>query len=407
MPRPGVRDALSVGLNLTFLVEKSGGAGRYARELVRAMLEIEPETRITAFVGSTAPSCPFDAEIAERVELVRFPMRGTGLPPWHLVAQFGALPVIAARRNLDLIHGLANLVPPLSPAAPTVVTLLDVTWIHFPGTMHRRATLARKVLAPVCARAADRVIAISEAAKHDIVDTLGLDPTKVDVTPLGVRREESQQPPPTDELRRKLGIPPGPVVLSVAQKREHKNLTRLIRGVAAIRDGDVQLVLPGEPTPHECELRALAAELGIAERVHFPPWISGTELEGLYKVASCFVLPSFNEGFGLPLLEAMGHGIPVACSNVSSMPEVAGSAALYFNPSSEGEIAGAIQRLLRDRGLADELVRRGYERCSIFTWDETARRTLAAYRRAIEGSRRKLRRGRGGTRSSGSIAIDV
>ncbi len=400
VPRPGVRDALSIGLNLTFLVEESGGAGRYARELVRAILDVEPETRITAFVGSTAPSPPFDAEIAERIELVRFPMQGTGFPPWHLVGQMGALPVIAARRNLDLIHGLANLVPPLSPAVPTVVTLLDVTWIHFPGTMHRRATLARKVLAPVCARAADRVIAISEAAKRDIVDTLRLDPRKVDVTPLGVRQEGHQKPPPTDELRRRFGIHPGPVVLSVAQKREHKNLARLIHGVAAIRDGDVQLVLPGEPTAHECELRALAAELGIAERVHFPPWISEAELEGLYKVASCFVLPSFSEGFGLPILEAMRHGIPVACSNVSSMPEVAGSAALYFNPSSEEEIARAIQRLVRDRGLAGELVRRGYERCRIFTWDETARRTLASYRRAIEGSRRKLRRARRGARGS-------
>jgi alpha-1,3-rhamnosyl/mannosyltransferase len=400
MPRPGIRDGLSIGLNLTFLLEESGGTGRYARELVRAMLGVEPETRITAFVGSTAPPCPFDAEIAERVELVRFPMRGTGLPPWHLVAQMAALPVIAARRNLDLIHGLANIVPPLSPAVPTVVTLLDVTWIHFPGTMRRRATLARKVLAPVCARAADRVIAISEAAKRDIVEMLGLDPTKVDVTPLGVRREEGQKPPPAEELRRKFGIRPGPIVLSVSQKREHKNLARLIHGVAAIRDRDVQLVLPGEPTPHECQLRALAAELGIAELVHFPPWISEAELEGLYELASCFVFPSFMEGFGLPILEAMRHGVPVACSNVSSMPEVAGSAALYFNPSSAEEIAGAIGRLVRDRGLAAELVHRGYERCSVFTWDETARRTLASYRRAIEGSRRKLRRGLRGARGS-------
>jgi glycosyltransferase involved in cell wall biosynthesis len=364
------------------------------------VLNVEPETRITAFVGSTAPPCPFDAEIAERVEVVRFPMRGTGVPPWHLAAQMGALPVIAARRHLDVVHGLANLIPPLSPAVPTIVTLLDLTWIHFPETLHRRATLARKLLAPVCARAADRVIAISAAAKRDIVATLGLDPAKVDVTPLGVRQEAGQTPPPADELRRKFGIRPGPIVLSVAQKRQHKNLARLIDGVAAARDGNVQLVLPGEPTPHERELRALAAELGIAERVHFPPWISEPELDGLYDMASCLVLPSFMEGFGLPILEAMRHGVPVACSNVSSLPEVAGSAALYFNPSSQEEITQAIERLLRDRGLADELVRRGYERCSIFTWEETARRTLAAYRRAIDRSRRKFAREPGGGRHS-------
>jgi glycosyltransferase involved in cell wall biosynthesis len=407
VPSSGVRDALSIGLNLTFLVEESGGAGRYARELVRAMLEVEPDTEVTAFVGATAPSRPFHSEVADRVEVVRFPVRGTGLPPWHLVAQMGALPVMATRRKLDLVHGLANLVPPVSPTMPTVVTLLDVTWAHFPETMHRTATLARKVLAPLCARAADRVIAISDAAKRDIVETLRLDPAKVDVTPLGVRRNEAHNRVSADDIRRKLGITAGPIVLCVAQKREHKNLARLIRAVTANRDGNMQLVLAGESTPHESDLRALAGELGVAERVHFPPWISEAELEALYQVASCFVLPSFMEGFGLPLLEAMQHGVPVACSNVSSLPEVAGDAALYFDPSSEEEITRAIERLIRDRRLADELVRRGLERCSAFTWEETARRTLASYRRAIAGSRRKrARRARGVTGSRSASEAD-
>jgi glycosyltransferase involved in cell wall biosynthesis len=391
-PPSSVGDALSIGLNLTFLVEESGGAGRYARELVRAILEVEPDTRITAFVGATAPSRPFDSDLTDRVELVRFPVPGTGLPPWHLLAQMGALPVMAARRKLDIVHGLANLIPPVSPAVPTVVTLLDVTWAHFPKTLHRTATLARKVLVPPCARAADRVIAISDAARRDIVETLDLDPGKVDVTPLGVRRnDEPQERVSADEIRRRFEIGAGPVVLCVAQKREHKNLARLIRAVAALDDGDVQLVLAGESTPHESDLRTIAVELGVGERAHFLPWISDAELEGLYELASCFVLPSFMEGFGLPVLEAMQHGVPVACSDVSSLPEAAGDAALYFDPSSVEEIGRAIERLIRDRRLADDLVRRGYERCAAFTWAETARRTLATYRRAIEGSRRARR----------------
>jgi alpha-1,3-rhamnosyl/mannosyltransferase len=271
---------------------------------------------------------------------------------------------------------------------PTVVTVLDATWAHFPETLHRTATVARKVLTPLCARAADRVIAISEAAKRDLVETFGLDPNKVDVTPLGVRSDETRQGAPSGDIRRRLGIGAGPIVLCVAQKREHKNLARLIRAFAALHDDDVQLVLAGEPTPHESDLRALAADLRVRERVHFPPWISDAELEGLYATASCFVLPSLMEGFGLPLLEAMQHGVPVACSDVSALPEVAGSAALYFDPSSEEEIARAIERLLHDERLIEELVRRGYERCLVYTWVETARRTLASYRRAIEGSRR-------------------
>jgi alpha-1,3-rhamnosyl/mannosyltransferase len=178
------------------------------------------------------------------------------------------------------------------------------------------------------------------------------------------------------------------VVLSVAQKREHKNIANLIRAVAGVNVRDLQLVLPGAPTAHESDLRALAAALGISERVHFLPWLSEHDLDGLYSLASCFVLPSFAEGFGLPILEAMSHRVPVACSNVSSMPEVAGDAALYFDPSSEEQIGRAIQRLVHDRALAEELGRRGYERCDLFSWNETARRTLATYRRAISENSR-------------------
>ena len=310
-------------------------------------------------------------------------------------AQWGTIPRLARRRRLDVVHGPANIVPIISPGVATVVTLLDVTWIHFPKTMDRRATLAMKAVAPLCARAADRVIAISEAAKRDIVHTIGLDATKVDVAPLGIRMEETGVGLAEDQLRAQLGIPEGPIVLCVAQKREHKNLSNLIRGVAGVARRDVQLVLPGSPTPHERELRRLAVELGIEDRVHFPGWVSIGQLEGLYSAAACFVLPSFMEGFGLPLLEAMRRGVPVACSNVSSLPEVAGDAALYFDPHRPDEIAGAIERLVGDEAFARLMIERGYERCRLFSWERTATETLASYRRAIEGRHGLIRRVRG------------
>jgi alpha-1,3-rhamnosyl/mannosyltransferase len=117
--------------------------------------------------------------------------------------------------------------------------------------------------------------------------------------------------------------------------------------------------------------------------------VSEEELESLYQNASCFVLPSFKEGFGLPVLEAMRRGVPVACSNASSLPEVAGDAALLFDPNDVGAMANAMERVLRDPELGRDLVRRGYERCRLFSWEETARATLASYRRAIEDRRRR------------------
>src|SRR3954454_18290253 len=152
--------SLAVGLNLLYVVEASGGSGHYARELVRSMLPVEPETRITCFVSKSAPPSLFEEDWASSVDWVRFRIGSAGSPV-RLLTEFGAIPVVAARRGLDVVHGPANLIPLVSPRVPTVVTLLDLIWIHYPKTMALKATLAMKLLAPACARAADRVIAIS------------------------------------------------------------------------------------------------------------------------------------------------------------------------------------------------------------------------------------------------------
>ena len=143
------------------------------------------------------------------------------------------------------------------------------------------------------------------------------------------------------------------------------------------------LVLPGYPTAHEAELRERAGTAGVQRDVRFLGWLSGEELEGLWQVADAFVFPSLYEGFGLPVLEAMARGVPVACSNASSLPEVAGDAALMFDPHEERAIAAAIERLLTDDAEAERLRARGLERAREFTWERTARLTLESYERAL------------------------
>jgi glycosyltransferase involved in cell wall biosynthesis len=149
------------------------------------------------------------------------------------------------------------------------------------------------------------------------------------------------------------------------------------------------LLLVGAPTPYEEELRSLAADRGVAERVRFLGYVSEEELEGLYRLAACFALPSLIEGFGLPVLEAMIRDVPVACSNRPALPEVAGDAALLFDPERPEEIAAAVNRLLDDAELAAELVARGRARCRRFTWERTAEATLTTYRRAVEKRQRR------------------
>ncbi|MGH2845931.1 MAG: glycosyltransferase family 4 protein, partial [Thermoleophilaceae bacterium] len=164
----------------------------------------------------------------------------------------------------------------------------------------------------------------------------------------------------------------------------HKNLAGLVRAMAGL---DAVLVLPGSATPYERELRRLAEELGVAARVRFTGWLDEADLESLYRLSACFALPSFEEGFGLPALEAMARGVPVCCSDTSSLPEVVGDAGLLFDPHDVESIRGAIERLLGDRDLATRLGRCGRRRARDFTWRRTAEATLATYRRAVAGRR--------------------
>jgi glycosyltransferase involved in cell wall biosynthesis len=174
------------------------------------------------------------------------------------------------------------------------------------------------------------------------------------------------------------------LLLSLSAKRPHKNLAALIGALAAIPpERRPLLLLPGYPTPHEQELRRRAAEAGVAEDVRFLGWASSLEIEGLWAITEGFVFPSLYEGFGLPVLEAMARGVPVACSSASSLPEVAGDAALLFDPYDKADIAGALTRLLDDGELRAGLIAKGRERARMFTWERTAELTLASYARAL------------------------
>jgi glycosyltransferase involved in cell wall biosynthesis len=361
---------VKVGIILMFLVDQAGGAGRYAEELVPALIDADPGLRLTVFVNRDAPATLAQSPWAGDVEWVRLATRFSNRT--HLPGQTFAVPVVAARRRLDVVHSLANGGPPLTFGARRIVTLLDLIWLHqreawgTPAAVRTMALLTR-----ISARTANRVITISESARDDIVGNFGVAPAKIDVTPLAVRLPE-KRPPSTDGP---------PLILCVAQKRPYKNLASLIHAVADLPEAT--LVLPGAPTEHEAELRGLADRLGVVDRVRFPAWVSGDELEALYAEATCFVLPSLIEGFGLPVLEAMARGVPVACSDRPALPEVAGDAALLFDPTDQHAVTDAVRRLLGDAELREQLSARGLERVKHFTWRRTAELTLESYRRAI------------------------
>lgn len=370
-----------IGINAVFLEPGMGGLDTYVRALVPELVRQAPTTRFSVFCSASGRAYLQEQSWSDAVQLVTHPLLGRRGS--RAVSELTLLGGLAGHR-VDLLHSVA-LTAPLRTRAVNVVFVADVTWIvapdqDAPGTMR-----LWRLLVPAVARHADRLIACSQAGADDMLQHLHVPRSKVDVVALAAGAGGSQsQPTPSQRLRAKFGLRSGPVILTVSAKKMHKNLARLIRAMVTVvaREPEAMLVLPGKPTPHERRLRELAQELGIADHVAFPAYVSSADLDGLYALAACFVFPSLNEGFGIPVLEAMRHGVPVACSQASSLPEVAGDAALYFDPYRVEDIAGALLGLLEDRARAARLVTLGRERESRFTWEATARGTMQSYARA-------------------------
>jgi glycosyltransferase involved in cell wall biosynthesis len=370
-----------VGLDLLYVAPgETGGMETYARALVPRLPDALPGARFTVFAGRELAAEWREQPWDPRIALVALPASSRGRIT-RSAAQQLVVAGAARRSRVDLLHSLGNFGPLRGPRT-RVVTMHDLIYLRHPETT--TSVLARGLarLAPAVARSATRIIADSQATADDLRDLLQIAPHKVDVVPCGPGLSPSTAPTPEPELRAALGLGDRRLVLSVSARRPHKNLVRLIDAVALL-DDDVALVLPGYPGPQDDALREHARQLGIEHRVHLAGWVDDAQLEGLYRAATCLAFPSLAEGFGLPVLEAMARDLPVACSGVSALPEVAGDAALLFDPLSVEAIAGAIGHLLADPALRARLVERGRARAALFSWERTARETADAYARAL------------------------
>lgn len=373
---------MHVGLNLVFLVPgETGGTEIYARELIPELVAGCPQARFTAFVNREAAATS-DGPWGELIPAITVPVRARRRVEWVRGEQ-QLLPRLAARAGVDLVHSLANTAPAWGRFR-RVVTIHDLAYRLLPEAHLGLLGLGMSVLVPLAARRSHRIIVDAQSTREDLRRLLRVSPSRIDAVPLGVGTRHRTAPLPEAELRSRLGAEDRPIVLSVAAKRPHKNLIRLLGALARIHtERRPLLVLPGYPTPHEDELRRRASELGVTGDVRLLGWIDTAELEGLYAAAACFVFPSLYEGFGLPVLEAMARSVPVACSGRGALGEVAGDAALPFDPESEPAIAAAIERLLDDRAEAERLRVAGRQRAAAFSWAATATGTLACYERAL------------------------
>jgi glycosyltransferase involved in cell wall biosynthesis len=371
-----------VGLNLLYLVPgQVGGSEVMARRMVDAVARKRPDVRFVAFCGREAAPSLREEGWPANVAVHELPVRAQS-KPLRAGAELTLLPAVARKARVDLLHSLGTTSPPVT-AQPSVATILDLIYDHYPDTFPTAARLGLKALVGPGARAADRVIAISHAVERDVVERLRVKPERIDVVHLGFGMRRPGTVTPQRELRERFGLGDRRVVLCVSAALVHKNLQRLVDAFAALDVPGTHLVLAGHAGREQEALTARAAQAGVAERVTLTGWIAAEDLEGLYALTEVCAYPSLHEGFGLPVLEAMARDKPLASSNATSLPEVAGDAAELFDPLDTTAMATAIRRLLTQEEHARELVERGRRRVAHFTWERCADGVLASYERAL------------------------
>jgi len=375
-----------IGLNLLYLVPgEVGGSEIYAYQLVDALGRARPDVRFTVFCGREAGPALRTVGWPGNVHVHVMPVDARNKPA-RVATEVFLLPGAAARAGVDLLHSLGTTSPPVVPGRPSVVTILDLIYEAYPTTFPTAARWGLKALVGPAARRADRVITISAAVGDDVADRLRVPRERIVPVLLGHGMTVPDEVTPEADVRERFDLGDGRIVLCVSAALAHKNLARLLEAFALLgpEAADVRLVIAGRAAIEHEALRADADRLGISDRVTFTGWISDPDLEGIYGAASCCVYPSLYEGFGLPVLEAMTRGVPLACSNATSLPEVAGDAAVFFDPHDTAAIASAVGGLLADPERAARLVAAGRERAEHFTWERCAEGVFVVYQQALE-----------------------
>ena len=291
---------------------------------------------------------------------------------------------------------------PYAPGMPTVLTVYDLIPLRYPEQSSRRARRLAHLTNSLALRAADVALAISEATRRDYLAHFRVPAERIVTAPLAADPAFRPQPDAAVAALRARLAPPERYVLYLGSNKPHKNLVGLIEAwhIARSKSANRQigksadhasritchaphLVIAGAWDDRYPEARQRVAALGLGDCVTFLGPVTGADLPALYAGAELFVFPSLYEGFGFPVLEAMACGTPVICSNVSSLPEVAGSAALQVDPRETDALAAAMERVLGDTALRQSMRREGLAQAGRFSWTRTAQQTLAAYRRAL------------------------
>ena len=298
-----------------------------------------------------------------------------------------AFQTLVEQSGVDLLH-VPSPWAPTPVSVPLVATIHDVTPLLYPRSLGPMTRMRYKRQLARTVEEASRIITVSKISYSTLSAYGRVNPAKMRVIQNGVSEDFHRQ---EDEAvltaaRQRYSLPER-FAFWAGDFRPEKNLEFLVQAWSRLQKRLIEplpLVLAGTQSGQFRKIRKAAAAAGIGERVLFPGFIPPQDLPAVYSAATLFVFPSLYEGFGLPPLEAMACGTPCIVSNSSSLPEVTGSAALLFNPTSLEGLEDCVVRLLTDQALYEELQREGLRQSSLFSWDRAARETLAVYRGVLE-----------------------
>lgn len=380
---------IRVGIDAHMLGDHSGGNESYYTNILDAMVPDE-DMEILLFVREGVDVRRY----RDRFRIVTLPAGG------GLKRTFLTYPRLTRTYKLDVLH-TQYYVPP-GCVCPVICTIFDICFEHYDNIFTKRTWFSQKTLIPYAARHAAKVVTISDYSREDIMRHYGIPRTRFVMAGCAVSDRFTTLSPGDlreEDLRARFGIGKAPFVLTVGNLQPRKNLTGLIEAFQLFQENaadDTRLVIVGKKAWMYDKIMESAKG---QDRIVLTDYVSEEDLIRLYNAAACFVYPSFFEGFGIPPLEAMACGTPVAVSDRTSLPEVAGDAGLYFSPDHPEEIAEAIRVLMTDRERARALREKGLARAGLFSWERSAKRLVSCYRE-IAGNKRTPANGTSPERSS-------
>lgn len=345
------------------------GSGEYCFELLLSLNKIDKKNNYIIYLPQS-PTSDLPTESANWHYRIVKPRK-----IWTLVGL--SLEFLLKRSKPDVFFSPTHYLPILAPSK-SAISILDVSYIKFPEFFGKSDLNQMTKWTRYSVKKAKSVLTISKSSKDDIIKEYGIPGYKIAVTYPGIRQGSmiKDKGLSMNKMGKKYGIE-GEYILFVGTLQPRKNIIRLVEAFSRLKD-DIKLVVVGGKGWLYEEILEAPKKFGVEDRVKFLDSVTDEDLPAFYKHAVCFALPSLYEGFGLTVLEAMKYGCPVVISNVSSLPEAGGDAALYVNPLDVGDIAKNIELIINNEKLRRELVEKGYKQVKKFSWEKTARETLKA-----------------------------